>query len=109
MTLRGLAAALEISAAHLSDIEHNRRRPSDDLLRKIARALRKVGATYRSLDNLATGMDPDLREWAGSTPGVRRLLRTLKQSGQHPLDVLPTIEKAVGRKKVTSGRRARTK
>ncbi len=48
LTLRGLAATLGVSAAHLSDIEHNHRRPSDDLLRKIARALRKAGATFAS-------------------------------------------------------------
>ena len=109
ITLRGLAATVAVSAAHLSDIEHNRRRPSDDLLRKIARALRKAGATYEFLDHLATGMDPDIREWAASTPGVRKLLRTLKESGQHPLDILPALEKVVGRKRVAKRRRARTK
>jgi transcriptional regulator with XRE-family HTH domain len=98
MTLRGLAATLEVSAAHLSDIEHNRRRPSDELLRKIARAHRKSGATFASLEHLATGLDRDTREWAASTPGVRKLLRTLKQSGRRPLDLLPVLEKIVGRK-----------
>jgi transcriptional regulator with XRE-family HTH domain len=96
-TLRGLAATVEVSAAHLSDIEHNRRRPSDALLRRIARALRSTGATFESLDHLATGMDPGLREWAASTPGVRKLLRTLKQSGRHPLEILPALEKIVAR------------
>jgi transcriptional regulator with XRE-family HTH domain len=109
MTLRGLAVTVEASAGHLSDIEHNRRRPSDDLLRRIARALRKAGATYESLDHLATGMDSDIREWAASTPGVRRLLRTLKQSGQHPLKILPALEKAVGGKRAPAKRPPRTK
>ncbi len=109
MTLRGLAGTLQVSAAHLSDIEHNRRRPSDDLLRKIARALRRVGATFESLEPLATGLDPDTRDWVASTPGVRKLLRTLKQSGQHPLDILPALEKVVGRKKTGKRRQARTK
>lgn len=108
LTLRGLAAKLEISASHLSDIEHSRRRPSDALLRKIGRALRKAGATYQHLEPLATGMDADLREWAASTPGVRKLLRTLKQSGQDPLDILPALKKVVGRKRITKRRRART-
>jgi transcriptional regulator with XRE-family HTH domain len=102
-TLRGLALTLEISAAHLSDIEHGRRRPSDDLLRRIARSLRKAGATFGALEHLATGLDPDTREWVASTPGVRKLLRTLKQSGHDPLDILPAIEKVVGRKR--AGRR----
>jgi len=109
ITLRGLAATVEVSAAHLSDIEHNRRRPSDDLLRRIARALRKAGATYESLEHLATGLDPDTREWAASTPGVRKLLRTLQQSGRHPLDILPALERVVGRKKSAKQRQARTK
>jgi transcriptional regulator with XRE-family HTH domain len=109
LTLRGLAATLEVSAAHLSDIEHNHRRPSDDLLRKIARALRKVGATYESLDHLATGMDPDIREWAASTPGVRKLLRTVKESGQDPLVVLLTLQKVIARKRAGKKRQARAK
>jgi len=97
-TLGWLAATLEVSAAHLSDIEHNHRRPSDVLLRKIVRALRKAGATFDSLEHLATGSDPDTREWAASTPEVRKLLRMRKQSGQNPPDILPAIEKLVGRK-----------
>jgi transcriptional regulator with XRE-family HTH domain len=108
-TLRGLAATLEISAAHLSDIEHNRRRPSEELLRRIARALRKSGATLEALEQLTTGLDPDTREWAASTPGVRKLLRTLKRSGHDPLDILPTIEKVVERKKAAKKRQARGK
>lgn len=109
ITLRGLAAILEVSAAHLSDIEHNRRRPSDDLLRRIARALRKAGATLGALEHLATGLDPDTREWAASTPGVRQLLRAVKQSGRHPLDILPALEKVVRRKGTGKARRTRTK
>jgi transcriptional regulator with XRE-family HTH domain len=109
LTLRGLAATVEVSAAHLSDIEHNRRRPSDELLRKLARALRKTGATFESLEHLATGLDPDTRAWAASTPGVRTLLRMLKQSGHHPLDILPALEKVVGRKRAGKRRPARGK
>lgn len=109
LTLRGLGATLGVSAAHLSDIEHNRRRPSEDLLRKIARALRSAGGTYESLDHLATGLDQDTRDWVASTPGVRKLLRTLKQSGHHPLDILPALEKVVGRKSAKKRSPARAK
>lgn len=107
ITLRGLAATVEVSAAHLSDVEHDRRRPSDALLRKIARALRKVGATFEALEPLATGLDPDTREWAVSTPGVRKLLRTMKESGQDPLVVIPTLQKVIGRKRAGKRRQAR--
>jgi transcriptional regulator with XRE-family HTH domain len=107
--LRGLAAELTVSAAHISDIEHNRRRPSAELLRKIAHALRKAGGTFEALEHLATGLDPDTREWIASTPGVRKLLRTLKQSGRHPLDILPALEKAVGRPGDGKSRKTRGK
>ena len=109
LTLRGLAATVEVSAAHLSDIEHNRRRPSSELLRKLSTALRDAGTTFEALDRLATGMDPDIREWAASTPGARALLRTLRQSGRDPLELLPALEKAFGRKtaKTTSAPRAK--
>lgn len=109
ITLRGLAATVEVSAAHLSDIEHNRRRPSDELLRRIAHALRKVGATFESLAHLATGLDPDTRQWAASTPGVRELLRTVKESGQDPLVVLPALRKVIGRKRAGKRRQVRTR
>jgi len=102
LTLRRLADAVGVSAAHLSDLEHNRRRPSDALLRKIARTLGRAGATYENLEQLSTGMDSDLREWVATTPGVRRLLRMVKESGQDPLEILPALQKVLARK--TTGR-----
>lgn len=105
-TLRGFAAKLVISAAHLSDIEHNRRRPSEKLLRKIAHELRGVGATHESLERLATGIDPEAREWVTSTPGARAVLRRLVQSGLDPEDLLRALEKTIARKKRTKGRKA---
>jgi transcriptional regulator with XRE-family HTH domain len=80
-TLRGLASDLDVSPAHMSDIEHNRRRPSEKLLRKIALKLKGVGATYDSLEQLISGIDIKTREWAASTPGARALLRRLTGSG----------------------------
>lgn len=109
LTLRGLGSVLEVSAAHLSDIEHSRRRPSEDLLRKLAHALGKGGTTLESFEHLATGLDPDTREWAASTPGVRQLLKTLKQSGQDPLEILPALEEVIGRTKAGKRRPARKK
>lgn len=99
ITLRGLAASLQVSAAHLSDIEHNRRRPSERLLRRIAHELRSVGATFASLEELVTGVDPEVREWVASTPGVRKLLRKVKESGTKPAEIIRVIEKVVARKK----------
>jgi transcriptional regulator with XRE-family HTH domain len=107
MTLRGLAADLGISAAHLSDIEHNRRRPSQKLLRGIARKLRCVGATFDALDHLRTGIDPETREWAGSTPGVRKLLRAVKDSGSHPHEILRFLEEHFASKKTKKSRKGK--
>ncbi len=106
VTLRGFAAKLGISAAHLSDIEHNRRRPSEKLLQKIAHGLRGVGATLMSLERLATGIDPEAREWVTSTPGARAVLRRLVESGLDPEDLLRALERTIARKKKGKTRKA---
>ena len=96
--LRRMAVQLGISAAHLSDIEHDRRRPSEPLLRKIAQELRAVGASYDSLHDLITGIDPELRDWVATTPGVRKLLLRVRDSGKPPHEILDLLERAVGPK-----------
>ena len=95
-TLRGLAASVGVSAAHLSDIEHNRRRPSEKLLRKIAEKLKKVGGTYESLDKLISGIDTETREWAATTPGARALLRMLLEAERDPQEIHRALEKLIG-------------
>jgi transcriptional regulator with XRE-family HTH domain len=97
-TLRGLATDVGVSAAHMSDIEHNRRRPSEKLLRKIADKLRKTGATYDSLERLLSGIDGKTREWAASTPGARTLLRRLLEADVDPQEIHRALEKVLGRK-----------
>lgn len=106
-TLRGLAGRLKVSAAHLSDIEHDRRRPSEALLRALAQELRSVGATFDSFEELVTGIDPETRDWVASTPGVRRLLRRVKESGTDPHDVLRALERVIGQKKSRPVRKTR--
>src|SRR6185295_1239844 len=105
-TLRGLAAGLDVSAAHLSDIEHNRRRPSEKLLRKIADKLRKVGATYDALEQLISGIDTKTREWAASTPGARALLRLLLEAGRDPQEIHRALVKLLGPRRKGKGPRA---
>jgi transcriptional regulator with XRE-family HTH domain len=103
-TLRGLAADLDVSAAHLSDIEHNRRRPSEKLLRKIADKLRKVGATYEALEELISGIDSKTREWAATTPGARALLRRLLEADRDPKAIQRALDKLLeprGKKKTS--------
>jgi len=105
-TLRGLAADLDVSAAHMSDIEHNRRRPSEKLLRKISDKLRKVGATYDSLANLVSGIDTETREWAASTPGARALLRRLLEAERDPQEIHRALEKLIGPRRKGKGSKA---
>jgi len=107
ISLRGLAAKLGISAAHLSDIEHNRRRPSEKLLERIANELQAVGATFAALEMLVTGLDRETREWAASTPGARAVLRRVLESGRRPDEIVRALDKAFGRKNSAKTRKPR--
>ena len=93
ITLRDFSRKLGHSAAYLSDIEHDRRRPPDPLLRQMAALLRDVGADFDTLHRLDTRLDPDLKIWANATPGVREMLRQVRDSGRDPREVLRELEK----------------
>ena len=92
-TLRGFAQRVGVSAPHLSDIEHDRRRPSGDVLRKIALELRSVDATYEDLDKLDTRFDSGTQEWASENPEAKMMLRMARESGQPMADVLKELER----------------
>lgn len=92
-SLRGFAHSVGVSAPHLSDIERDRRRPSRELLKTIARGLHSVGATHASLDRLDARFESDLQEWASETPEVRILLRKIKESGRPVSEFLKRLEK----------------
>ena len=92
-SLRRFAVAVGVSAPHLSDIERDRRRPSRELLRTIARELQPAGATHAGLDRLDARFESDLQEWAAGTPEVRILLRMIKESGRPMAEVLKLVEK----------------
>ena len=92
ITLRRFAERIDVSAAYVSDIEHDRRRPSDDVLRRIAKELRSAGATFEELDKLNSRLDPDIVRWVSSTPTVRQMLREVKNSGRDPAEVLRQLE-----------------
>jgi len=93
-TLRKFALDLGISAAYVSDIEHDRRRPPDQLLKRMVEILAKAGASYEALQKLDTRMDPDVRLWANATPGVREMLRMIRETGQDPREILRKLEEA---------------
>jgi hypothetical protein len=73
----------------------------------ISQELRAAGATFDTLEELVTGIDPETRDWVASTPGVRKLLRAIRQSGHSPNDILRSLEKVLVRKGSRQGRKAR--
>lgn len=81
ISLRGLAAKLKISPAHLSDIEKGKRYPSRNLMTRIANAL---GTTVTELRRFDSRIDPDVRHWAEGYPAVREMLEVLRDSGEDP-------------------------
>ncbi|MFA6093764.1 MAG: helix-turn-helix transcriptional regulator [Elusimicrobiota bacterium] len=82
--LRKFAEKVDVSPAHMSDIENGNRNPSDELLAKIAENLR---APVDELKKFDSRINSDVRKWAENHPSVGVMLRHLKDSGQDP-DVL---------------------
>ncbi len=99
ITLRKFAETMEISAAYQSDIEHDRRRPPPPLLKRMVDALKEVGASLPELSKLDTRIDPDVRAWADATPGVRDMLRRMRDTGKDPREILRRLEEEEQRKK----------
>lgn len=80
ISLRELARRVKVSAAHLSDVENDRRTPSDDLLRRITEELSEVGAEYEELRLLKPVMEKDVEAWYEDDPVLRVLLREARDS-----------------------------
>src|SRR2546422_2688753 len=85
-TLRKFAERLDISPAHQSDIEHDRRKPSRDLLQRIARELEDAGATYEALTHLDTRLDPEIQKMVTEMPEARAMLRALVEGARKAKD-----------------------
>lgn len=96
-TLRGFSELLGISAAHQSDIEHDRRKPSEKVLQNTAKHLRKVGATFESLRALDVRLEAELQDMVKTTPEVGQLLRQVRESGRSPRDVLRDLQRYLER------------
>src|SRR5262245_14392127 len=92
LTLRRFAQQVRASAAHISDIERDKRRPSKELLQRIADHLQSAGASYEDLDKLNTRLEPDLQRWVSETPVARQLLRRVYESRRDPRDILRDLE-----------------
>jgi transcriptional regulator with XRE-family HTH domain len=92
-SLRQFALTVGVSAPHLSDVELDRRRPSKDLLQRIARELRAVGGTHAALERLDARFESDLQEWVLENPEIRLMLRRMKESGRPVGEVLKKVER----------------
>jgi transcriptional regulator with XRE-family HTH domain len=92
-TLRGFAELVEISAAYLSDIEHDRRVPTDDVLKRIAKLLEKrVSVSFEELQGLSARLGSDVQRMVQETPEVGQLLREVRQSGRPAREVLRQLQ-----------------
>jgi len=83
MTLRELAASIEVSAPFLSDLEHNRRRT--DKLEVLARVL---DVEHEGLQRLDRKVPAELRDWLSSSPGFLNFLNDFRQAGGTPAELM---------------------
>jgi transcriptional regulator with XRE-family HTH domain len=103
-TLRGFAELVEISAAYQSDIERNRRVPTDDYLRTAASVLnRRIPVAYELLRSLSARIEPDLQQLVERTPEVNQLLREVKQSGRPASEVIKELQEHLRRQREGDG------
>jgi transcriptional regulator with XRE-family HTH domain len=89
VSLRELARRLDISAAHLSDIELGRRYPSDKLFAKIARTLRTTVGALRDYDTRPP-VD-ELKRMAAKDPAFGLALRRVVN--ERPEEMKQLMEK----------------
>lgn len=94
LTLREFARRIDISAAHQSDIEHDRRRPGPEVLLRIVAELSGVGASLDVFERLNTQLDPETRRWLAETPAARQMLRAVRESNRDPREILRALEQA---------------
>lgn len=91
--LREFAGLIGISAAYQSDIEHDRRTPTDDVLRETAKVLgRRVTITYEALRAISPRLDADVRELLQQSPEANQLLREVKQTGRPVSEVIRQLQ-----------------
>jgi transcriptional regulator with XRE-family HTH domain len=72
--VRELARALGLSAPYISDIEHDRRTPSEIVLRALAHVL---GADADALMALSGRLEDETVDYLRRTPAARELVRLL--------------------------------
>ena len=78
-SLRQFAGAIHKSPPYQSDIEHDRRMPSERTLRDMVTQLKPVGATYEGFKQYDGRFDPEVKEMVVRAPEANRLLRATSQ------------------------------
>jgi transcriptional regulator with XRE-family HTH domain len=91
--LRELARLLEISPTHLSDIENNRRAPSEELLVQLAKHLEIDVDKLLALDGRVSG---ETRRYIEKVPEAVSLFRKVSAHRLQPKE-LKEVEKTVER------------
>ena len=91
LSLRELAREVGVSAAFLSDVELGRRYPSEEVLVKIAKALRASFEELQALDN-RPDLD-ELRRRATLDPQFALALRRLVDKNLSPDDILSLVNR----------------
>lgn len=89
LTLRAAAAVLGVPPSNLSDIENDRRLPSDRVKGLIAE---KLAVPLAELEQLDGRLDPEIRRWAETQPEVQSLLRKMKERGIDPGKVAEKLD-----------------
>ena len=90
ISLRNLAKRLDVSAAHLVDIEKERRSPSPKLLQRIADEMDQPVSVFESL---SFTLPKAVRDWAHQNPVLGRAL-TLITKFSDPQEALSMLERA---------------
>lgn len=93
LTVRGFAAQIGVQPPFVTDIEADRRRPSPEVLEKIANVLRLPQDELRALD---PRISPEVKEWMDEEPRVSSLLRRLRDDPNRDA-LLRQIEQVVDR------------
>lgn len=84
VSLRSVAAQLEITPSYLSDIENDRRTPAEDVLRKLTEA---VGVDFEDAMALAGRFGEVAERYIKRQPGAVRLMRQVSAANLSAADL----------------------
>lgn len=76
LTLREFASQVEISPPFLSDLEHDKRRPSEEKLKIIAK---KLSINFDELKKYDGRLNEEVKDWLNEKPLMGSLMRKMAQ------------------------------